>query len=87
MTMWPITQARTERMNTELAGAAWSAHGRGLVVLDPDEVDDDLMRDVAEVLRLFCARRYGRRSARNQAEKALRCATWNVGPTRSQVVP
>ena len=28
----------------------------------------------------FCARLYGRRSARNRAEKALRCAAHNVGP-------
>jgi putative resolvase len=45
-------------MNTELAGAALSAHGRRPVVLDPDEVDDDLVRDVTEVLTSFCARRY-----------------------------
>jgi putative resolvase len=30
---------RLGRMNTELAEAALSAHGRGLVVLDPDEVE------------------------------------------------
>jgi putative resolvase len=67
-------QGRLGRMNTELAGAALSAHGRRLVVLDPDEADDDLVRDVTEVLTSFCARLYGRRPARNRAEKALRCA-------------
>jgi putative resolvase len=75
------------RMDTEMAGAALSADGRRLVVLDSDEVDDDLVRDVAEVLRFFRARRYDRRSARNQAEKMPQCAAWDVGPTRSQVVP
>jgi hypothetical protein len=34
-----------------------------------------------EVLTSFCARLYGRRSARNRAEKALRCAERDVGPT------
>lgn len=71
---------RLGRMNTELVEAALSAHGRGLVILDPDEVDDDLVRDMTEVLTSFCARLHGRRSARNRAEKALRCAARDAGP-------
>ena len=71
---------RLGRMNVELAEAALSAAGRRLVVLDPGEVDDDLVRDMTEVLTSFCARLYGRRSARNRAEKALRCAERDVGP-------
>ena len=71
---------RLGRMNTELVEAALSAHGRRLVVLDPGEVDDDLVRDMTEVLTSFCARLYGHRSARNRAEKAVRCAERDVGP-------
>ena len=71
---------RLGRMNIELVEAALSAGGRRLVVLDDDEVDDDLVRDMTEVLTSFCARLYGRRSARNRAEKALRCAKADVGP-------
>jgi putative resolvase len=71
---------RLGRMNVELVEAALSASGRSLVVLDPAEVDDDLVRDMTEVLTSFCARLYGRRSARNRAEKALRCAARDVGP-------
>jgi len=67
-------------MNTEMVEAALSAHGRRLVVIDEAEMDDDLVRDMTEVLTSFCARVYGRRSARNRAEKALRCAAHNVGP-------
>jgi putative resolvase len=66
--------------NAELVEAALWAHGRRLVVLDDGEVTDDLIRDMAEVLTSFCARRYGRRSARNRALKALRCAERGVGP-------
>jgi len=29
---------------------------------------------------LFCARLYGRRGARNRAEKALNCARHDLGP-------
>jgi putative resolvase len=65
---------RLGRMNVELVEAALSAHGRRLVVLDPGEVDSDLVRDMVEVLTSFCARRYGRRSARDRAERALACA-------------
>lgn len=73
---------RLGRMNTELVESALSAQGRRLVVLDAGEVDDDLVRDMVEVLTWFCARLYGRRSARNRAEKALRCAERDIGPMR-----
>ena len=51
-----------------------------LVVLDAGEVDDDLVRDMVEVLTSFCARLYGRRSARNRALKAVGCGQRDVGP-------
>jgi putative resolvase len=71
---------RLGRMNTELVEAALSAHGRRLVVLDSGEVTEDLLGDMVEVLTWFCARLYGRRSARNRAIKALGCAQRDVGP-------
>ncbi len=67
-------------MNTELVESALSAHGRRLVVLDAGGVDDDLVRDMVEVLTSLCARLYGRRSARNRAVKAVGCALRDVGP-------
>ena len=71
---------RLGRVNTELVEAALSAHNRRLVVLDSSEVTDDLVRDIVEVLTSFCARLYGRRSARNRALKALGCAQQDIGP-------
>jgi len=71
---------RLAGMNAELVEAALSAHGRRMVVLEDGEVDDDLVRDMTEVLTSFCARLYGRGSARNRAEKALGCAERDVGP-------
>jgi putative resolvase len=71
---------RLARMNVELVEATLAAHDRRLVVLDGGEVTDDLIRDMVEVLTSFCAGLYGRRSARNRAEKALRCAQRDVGP-------
>ena len=71
---------RLGRMNTELAESALAAHGRRLVVLDDGEVAGDLVRDMVEVLTSFCARRYGRRPARNRALKAAGCAQRDIGP-------
>ncbi|WP_340378942.1 IS607 family transposase [Streptomyces sp. SS7] len=67
-------KGRLGRVNVELVEAALSAHGRRLVVLDDGEVEDDLVRDMVEVLTSFCARLYGRRSAKNRARKALEAA-------------
>jgi putative resolvase len=75
-----VHRDRLGRMNTELVEAALSAHGRRLVVLDAGEVTDDLVREMVEVLTSFCARLYGRRSARNPAIKAVGCARRNIGP-------
>ncbi|MFE3450318.1 IS607 family transposase [Nonomuraea sp. NPDC059194] len=61
-------------MNTELVEAALQAAGRRLIVLDDGEVEDDLARDMVEVLTSFCARLYGRRSATSRANKALQAA-------------
>ncbi|MEU6323172.1 IS607 family transposase [Streptomyces sp. NPDC047009] len=65
---------RLGRMNVELVEAALSATGRRLVVLDEGEVEDDLVRDMVEILTSFCARLYGRGSAKNRARKALQAA-------------
>ncbi|MBD3005519.1 MULTISPECIES: IS607 family transposase [unclassified Streptomyces] len=68
---------RLGRVNVELVEAALSAGGRRLVALDDgesDDVDDDLVRDMVKVLTSFCARLYGRRSARDRARKALEAA-------------
>ena len=70
---------RLGTMNTELAEAALSAHGRRLVVLDPAGAEDDLVRDMTEILTSFCARLYGRGLARSRAEKALRAAARGAG--------
>ena len=61
-------------MNTELVESALAASRRNLVVLDAGEVDDDLVRDMTQVLTSFCARLYDKRSARNRALRALRKA-------------
>ncbi len=62
---------RLARFGTEYIEAALAASGRRLIVVDPDEMMDDLVQDMIDVLTGFCARLYGRRSARNRAERAM----------------
>ncbi len=62
---------RLARVGVEYLQAALAAQGRRLVVVDETEVTDDLVRDMVEVLASFCARLYGRRSARRRAQAAL----------------
>lgn len=71
---------RLARFGVEHLEAALCAQGRRIVVVDAGEVDDDLIRDMTDVLTSFCARLYGRRGARNRAVKALGCARNDVGP-------
>ena len=63
---------RFARFGAEYVEAALVASGRRLLVVDPFEVDDDLVRDVTEVLTSLCARLYGRRSAANRAARAVK---------------
>lgn len=65
---------RLARLGSEYIEAALVGAGRRLVVVDAAEVEDDLVRDLTEVLTSLCARLYGRRSARTRAQRALRCA-------------
>lgn len=65
---------RLARFGVEHVQAALSATGRSVMVLNPDEVKDDLVRDMVEVLTSMCARLYGRRSARKRADAAVRAA-------------
>jgi len=65
---------RFARFGSEYVAASLQANGRRLVVVDDAEVDDDLVRDMTEVLTSFCARLYGRRAAAHRAAKALAAA-------------
>jgi predicted site-specific integrase-resolvase len=62
------------RFGSEYVQAAWAAAGRELVVVDTAEVDEDLVRDMTEVLALMGARVYGTRAAGNRAKRALAAA-------------
>jgi putative resolvase len=65
---------RAARFGVEHVQAALSAQGRSIVMLDGTEVEDDLVRDMTEIITSFCARPYGRRSAERRAVAALSAA-------------
>ncbi len=62
---------RLARFGFEMVEAVLRAEGRCVLVVDDSEVEDDLVRDMTEVLTSMCARLYGKRSAADRAEKAL----------------
>jgi putative resolvase len=70
---------RLARFGVEHLEAAFAAHGRKIVVADPGETTDDLVRDMIEVLTSMCARLYGRRGARNRAMRAVTATRHEAG--------
>ena len=63
---------RLMRFGSEYVEAALASQGRRLLIADPQELKDDLVQDMIEVLTSFCARLYGRWSAKNKAKKAVK---------------
>jgi putative resolvase len=71
---------RLARFGVDHLDAALGVQGRRIVAVDDGGTDDDLAWDMVAVLTSMCARLYGRRGARNRAEKAMLCAANDVGP-------
>ena len=66
---------RLMRFGIDYVDAALSARSRKLLVVDLEEMKEDLVRDLHEVIVSLCARLYGKRSAKNRAERAIAAAT------------
>ncbi len=65
---------RLARFGTERLNAVLGSAGRRVLVADPGETSDDLVRDMIEVLTSMCAWLYGRRGARDRAMRAVTAA-------------
>ena len=65
---------RLARFGVGMVEAMLEARGGRLLVVEDKEVEDDLVRDMTEILTCFCARLYGRRSAANRARRAISIA-------------
>ena len=62
---------RLMRFGFEYVESALAAQGRKLLVIESEELTDDIVRDLHDVIVSMCARLYGKRSAKNRAQKAL----------------
>ena len=62
---------RLVRFGSEYLEALLESSGRRLIVVEKTEMKDDLVQDMIDVLTSFCARLYGRRSAKNLERYAL----------------
>lgn len=60
------------RFGFEHLQAALGQAGRSIVIADPKEIEDDVVRDLHEVIVSLCARLYGKRAAKNRAARALK---------------
>ena len=63
---------RLMRFGSEYLEENMRASGRKLLIAETAEVADDLVQDMIEVLTSFRARLYGRRSAKNRAQLAVK---------------
>jgi putative resolvase len=70
---------RLVRFGVEHPEASLGARGGGIVVTDPGETTDHLVRDLVDVLTTMCAIPYGRRAAWNRAMRALTAAKREPG--------
>ena len=65
---------RLARFGSEMIAAALESAGRQLVIVNQTENKNDLVQDFVDVVTCMCARIYGRRTAKNRAERALKAA-------------
>jgi len=62
---------RLARFGADYIIAALNATNRKVVIVNETECKDDLVQDMIDVLTSFCARLYGKRSAKARAKRAL----------------
>jgi predicted site-specific integrase-resolvase len=60
------------RFGFEQLQASLQQAGRSIVLIDEKEVEDDIVRDLHEIIVSLCARLYGKRAAKNRADRALK---------------
>ena len=70
--IFPIRSRRPILRNPrDVCNVMLATFSGNIIALERSEVKDDLVQDMIEVLTSFCARLYGRRSARTKTEKAM----------------
>ena len=65
------------RFGFEYLEASMKQSGRSIVVVDPSEIEDDIVRDLHDIIMSLCARLYGKRAAKNKAKRAIEAVQKN----------
>lgn len=65
---------RLSRFGTDMLEALLQSSDRSLYVINTSEYKEDLVQDFVDVVTSMCAKIYGRRSAKNRAQQALKAA-------------
>ncbi len=63
---------RLVRFGFEMIEASLKADDREIIVVDEDEFKDDIVQDFVDLATSMCVRIYGRRSAKNKANKIIK---------------
>jgi predicted site-specific integrase-resolvase len=63
---------RLARFGFDYIEASLAAQGRRIEVVEEGEMTDDVVRDLHDVIVSMCARLYGKRSAKNRADRAMK---------------
>lgn len=63
---------RLSRFGFELIESTLSANDRSIIVMNATEQEMDLVQDFVDVITSMCARIYGKRSAKNRVQRALK---------------
>ena len=75
---------RLARFGFEMLEACVKGSGGEIVVVEDKELDDDLVRDMTDLLTSMCARLYGKRSAELRARKAVEATNFDGASTETQ---
>lgn len=62
---------RLTRFGFEMLEASFKANGRKIIVIENKDLDNDIVQDMVDILTCYCARIYGKRSAKNKAKKIM----------------
>lgn len=63
---------RLARFGVQMLIESFKASNREIVIINKSELKNDLVQDFVDVVTSMCARIYGKRSAKNKAQKALK---------------
>ncbi len=64
---------RLARFGSHVMEKLLADRGCVLLILDPREMEEDLIRDLTSIIYSFCARLYGKRRARNKLQGIKEC--------------